>query len=143
VKFAALLLVLAASPSVPFRHLARADPPGEVPARPLVALSHYLDHLRPQDAQRVRTLSPKRLAIAVFAGEKPTAGYSIKVTRLTLTAGKLTVITQVTPPGGPAADVITSPYDVVTIARPPRLPTTWVLQDSAGRALAAGAFARA
>ena len=139
-KTTALLLALAASSSVPFRHLAQASPPGEQPAKPLVALTRYIDYLRPQDAQRVRLLSPTRLGIAVFAGEKPTGGYTIKVTRLTLAAGKLTVTAQVTPPEGPATDVISSPYDVVTIARPAHRPKTWVLRDAHGITLAAGAF---
>jgi hypothetical protein len=141
-KLAALLLALAAPSNVAFRHLAQASPPGEAPAKPLVALAHYIDYLRPPDAQRVRTLSPTRVAIAVFAGQKPTGGYTIKVNRLTLEAGKLTVTAEVTPPDGPATDVITSPYDVVTIARPAHLPKTWVLRDSHGHTLATGVFSR-
>jgi PrcB C-terminal len=140
VRIAALLLALAASSSVPFRHLAQASPPGETPAKPLVALTRYIDYLRPRDVALVKRMAPTRLAIAVFAGEKPTGGYTIKVTRLTLAAGKLTVTAQVTPPDGAATDVISSPYDVITIARPARLPKTWVLRDPDGITLAAGAF---
>jgi hypothetical protein len=140
VRFAALLLALAATSSVPFRHHAPASPPGETPAKPLVALTRYIDYLRPQDAALVKRVAPTRLPIAVFAGEKPTGGYTIKVTRVTLAAGKLSLTARVTPPDGLATDVISSPYEVITIARPTHLPKTWVLRDGDGITLGAGAF---
>jgi hypothetical protein len=80
------------------------------------------------------------LPIAVFAGAKPTGGWTITVTRVALAAGKLTVTAKVAPPDGMATQVFTNPYDVITIARPAHLPKTWVLRDANGITLAAGAF---
>jgi hypothetical protein len=140
VRFAALLVALAVTPSVPFRQLAQASPPGETPAKPLVALSRYIDYLRPRDASRVRKLPVSRVAVAVFAGVKPTGGYTITVTRVTLAAGRLTVTARVAAPDGPSTQVFTSPYELVTIARPARLPTRWTLRDTAGITVATGAF---
>src|SRR5206468_4171969 len=102
----ALLVALAVTPVVPFRQLVQASPPGETPAKPLVALSRYVDYLRPQDAARVRKLPVTRVAVAVFAGEKPTGGYTIAVTRITLAAGRLTVTARITPPEGIATQVL-------------------------------------
>ena len=136
-----LLVALATTPSsLPFRHLVQASPPGETPAKPLVTLSRFLGYLRPQHAGRVRAVPRSRLAVAVFAGAKPTGGYTVAVTRITLAAGKLTVTARITPSEGVATQVFTSPYDVVTIARPAQLPTTWRLRDSSGITLAAGTF---
>ena len=141
-RFAVLLVALAVTPSVPFRQLAQASPPGETPAKPLVALSRYIEYLRPQDASRVRRLPVSRVAVAVFAGAKPTGGYTITVTRVTLAAGRLTVTARVAAPDGPSTQVFTSPYDLVTIARPARLPARWTLRDTSGITVATGAFSR-
>jgi len=64
------------------------------------------------------------------------------VTRVTLAAGRLTITARVAAPDGPSTQVFTSPYDVVTISRPARLPTRWTLRDTAGITVATGAFSR-
>jgi hypothetical protein len=71
---ALLAALLTTVPGVPFRQLTQAAPPGKKPRKPLVALSRYIDYLRPADAALVRKLPLTRVAVAVFAGGKPTGG---------------------------------------------------------------------
>ena len=57
------------------------------------------------------------IVAAAFAGEKPTAGYSIEITADDRDPVRLAVQETAAPPGGVLAQVITSPFHIVSVPR--------------------------
>jgi hypothetical protein len=78
-------------------------------------MAHAPDRARPQ------VDFATEMVVAVFAGSRPTAGFSIDLVGYREAAGTLVVIYREAPPppGGITAQVLTSPYAIATIpARP-------------------------
>jgi hypothetical protein len=150
------LATVAASPGgIAFRSLAKGAPAGEQPphARVYVAttksqLAGFASLLPEAAAARVNgVVLPSRAVIAVFLGTKPTAGYEVAVRRVAVVSGRLRITVEVVQPSPDAilAQVLTSPFHVVTVARsalPARLPSRWALVDAAGKTVATGTFRR-
>jgi len=61
--------------------------------------------------------------IAVFVGQRPTSGWTVEITAAEVpnggrsTGGRLTVSYRVRGPVGPAQDVLTSPFHIVSLPR--------------------------
>jgi uncharacterized membrane protein len=67
---------------------------------------------------------------AVFAGEKPTAGYDVEIVRADTTDGGIALVVEEKqpPPGGVSAQIMTSPFHVVSV--PKGLEITWASDDA-------------
>jgi len=61
----------------------------------------------------------REMIVAFFLGERPTAGYSVEIRRITLRPDRLVVRVAVTQPGSddPVAQVLTQPFHMVKVQR--------------------------
>jgi hypothetical protein len=133
-----LTLLLPGAASTSPRLLAHGEQSGiSKPEKLVVKSQPELDRLwkraRAAGAPDGRKAAPKvdwsrEMVIAVFLGERPSAGYRVEIPEVKESGGKLQVrVTEVKPPADAiTASVITTPYRVVAVRRNQR-PVQWVL----------------
>lgn len=70
----------------------------------------------------------RKMAVAVFSGEKPTGGYSIEITRVDCDEDEATIFfKEVSPePGQPVTEALTQPFHIVRMNRIDKLPINFV-----------------
>jgi len=87
-----------------WQRLWQAHEAGAVPQRPLPAVDF-----------------PRELAIAIFAGQRPTGGFAVTVEQVTESASGIEVFYRVTspPPSAIVSQALTSPFQIIAVPSRP------------------------